>query len=204
MITTAYIGCYAGQQNRTLTSGPALERAGVPGAKVRRFTGTKLVALTESLVYLPVAVRERAISELENIVSGFEAYPDEHRLLNWEQVREMADAGIEFGAHTANHVLLTAETAAAAAAEIKTSRTDLEAQLGRDVTAFAYPNGEFTPSIRQEVLRAGFKLAVTTKRHENRPGCDRYALGRFSLCEESTRGISGRYSEKIGAMRLGA
>lgn len=83
-------------------------------------------------------------------------------------------------------------------------RIDLEKQLGGAVNAFAYPNGEFTPSIRQEVVMAGFKLAVTTNRHISRPGCDRFALGRFSLCEESTRGITGRYSEKIGAMRLGA
>lgn len=183
---------------------PALERAGVPAEIIKPFGRTNhLPALTESLVHLPAAVRELAISELEGSVAGFREYPREYNLLNWDQVREMAAAGISFGGHTSNHVVLPLENGDTADAEIVASKRELEQQLGRKVTTFAYPNGEHTPAIRRSVEKAGYCVAVTTERTLNRVGADPLALGRFSFCEESTRGITGSYSQRIAALRLG-
>ena len=115
----------------------------------------------------------------------------------------MSAAGIGFGGHTANHVVLPLENDYTAASEIAKSKRELESQIERDVTTFAYPNGEYDPAIRSLVIDAGFKVAVTTEKKFNRPGTDPLALGRFSLCEESTRGIRGVFSPKIAALRLG-
>ncbi len=183
---------------------PALERAGVPAEVIKPFRHTRyLPALTESLVHLPAAVREFAITELERAVPAFDKYPREYQLLNWDQVREMADAGISFGGHTSNHVVLPLENVDMAESEIEASKRELELQLGQEVTTFAYPNGEFDPAVRRLVARAGYRIAVTTEKKINRSGADLLALGRYSFCEESTRGITGSYSQRIAALRLG-
>ena len=179
--------------------------AGVKRNIAKRFANiTKLTDQTESLVYLPLAVRERVIAALEKKITELKPYPCEYQLLRWDQVSEMSAAGIDFGAHTANHVVLPIESEEMAAKEIAASRSTLERHLGKSITTFAYPNGEHNATIRQLAFNAGFKVAVTTTRHSNRLGSDPLALGRFSLCEESTRGLLGAYSPRVAALRLGA
>jgi peptidoglycan/xylan/chitin deacetylase (PgdA/CDA1 family) len=133
----------------------------------------------------------------------FENYPPEYQLLTWEMVREMSRKGISFGGHTANHVILPLEDFSQMEAEIVTSKQKLETQLGNKVYSFAYPNGEYNPQIKQLVAQAGYKIAVTTEKRINQIGADLLSLGRISLCEESTRGISGAYSTKVASLRLG-
>ena len=188
---------------RGIPIGPALTRAAVPGNTSRLFAKAKYMpALSELLVYLPHIVRERAIAEMEKELPNIRPYPDEYRLLNWDQVREMAAGGISFGAHTARHLVLTLETRDVARSEITASKQRIASEIDSDATSFAYPNGEFDQTIRQLVAKAGFKIAVTTQKKINRPGTDLLALGRFSLCEESTRGIRGTFSADVANLRL--
>lgn len=172
-----------------------LKKAGISPTKNR-------LKLTEAFVYLPNALREKVITELEKELGDFDVYPREYRLLNWEQVREMSRKGISFGGHTANHVVLTLENETEMEAEIFASKKELEKQLNREITTFAYPNGEYNAKIRQIIANAGYKVAVTTEKRINRQGADLLSLGRISLCEESTRGIGGVYSPKVAALRL--
>ncbi len=172
-----------------------LKTAGIAPTKNR-------LKLTEAFVYLPNDLREKVIAELEKELGEFTEYPREYRLLNWEQVREMARKGISFGGHTANHVVLTLEDETTTKKEIFAGKKELEKQLNREINTFAYPNGEYNAKIRQVIADAGYKIAVTTEKRINNQGADLLALGRISLCEESTRGIAGVYSPKIAALRL--
>ena len=181
----------------------ALIKAGLESDTVREFTNYRnRQKLTEAMVYLPNELREKVIAELESKLAGFEAYPREYNLLNWEMVREMARKGISFGGHTANHVVLTLENESAMEREIVASKRELERQLGKKAVSFAYPNGEYNAKIRQIIAQAGYKIAVTTEKRINRTGADLLALGRISLCEESTRGVKGVYSPKVAHLRL--
>lgn len=182
----------------------ALKKAGMDERQARDFAAARNhLKLTEAMVYLPNELRERVIAELEKTLGDFGGYPGEYRLLNWEQVREMSRKGINFGGHTANHVVLTLENEKAMEKEIFASKRELEQQLDRKIVSFAYPNGEYNAKIRQFIANAGYKVAVTTERRINRQGADLLALGRISLCEESTRGIKGVYSPAVAGLRLG-
>ncbi|MFN0124949.1 MAG: polysaccharide deacetylase family protein, partial [Blastocatellia bacterium] len=92
----------------------------------------------------------------------------------------------------------------AAEREIRRSKRVLEEQLQRPARHFAYPNGYYNQSIRHMVERAGFLSATTTNRALVRRGDDALTLGRISLCEESTRGITGKYSAAVAHLRLAA
>jgi peptidoglycan/xylan/chitin deacetylase (PgdA/CDA1 family) len=162
------------------------------------------IRLSHQLVHLPLALRENVLRCLEDFLAEQEERPEGFDLLDWEMMRQMARAGISFGAHTDNHAVLTLEDEATVEREILRNKQALETQLGTPVRHFAYPTGKYNDTVKTVLARAGFEVAVTTERHVNRRGGDLLALGRICLCEESTRGISGRYSEAVARLRLAA
>ncbi len=159
--------------------------------------------LCEHLIYQPLARRQAVLQKLREFLG--EPEPAELRdfaLLDWAQIHELAAGGITFGAHTVNHPVLTLETPEVIDYEIAEARHNLEKQLGVPITHFAYPNGSYSPAVKAAVQRHGFELAVTTEKRINRRGSDLLALGRTCLCEESTRGLTGQYSEAVARLRL--
>jgi peptidoglycan/xylan/chitin deacetylase (PgdA/CDA1 family) len=136
--------------------------------------------------------------------SSLSEYPSGYKLLDWSMIREMAEQGIDFGSHTAGHVVLPVENEATVKTELEASKAKIEKELGRPVMTLAYPNGQFDDAVKSTASLAGYKIALTTETRINRPGADVMALGRTSLCEESTRGLMGKYSSHVADLRLGA
>ena len=183
---------------------PALEFAGIGYAEsLAAINDTKKVC--DMLVHLPNAAREKIISALgETLGENFVAYPREYDLLNWKQIEEMQNAGIEFGFHTAHHTVLPLESDKVFETEIVAGKRELERRLNRKVVSIAYPNGAYNERVKRAVAEAGFEIAVTTERKINLPDqADALALGRISFCEESTRGIKGVFSPAVAKLRLG-
>jgi peptidoglycan/xylan/chitin deacetylase (PgdA/CDA1 family) len=83
--------------------------------------------------------------------------------LTWDEVGRMQDAGISFGSHTLNHVLLTQANAETARMEIEGSRRELQERLGGGIPGFAYPWGAHNARLAQQVADAGYAFAVTTE-----------------------------------------
>ncbi|MBC7797215.1 MAG: polysaccharide deacetylase family protein [Pyrinomonadaceae bacterium] len=162
-----------------------------------------VLKLTDKLVFLPFASREKLISVLEKRLNVTK-YPSHYGLMNWEMVREMSRNGITFGGHTANHPVLTLENDAVLHSEIVESKGVLEHHTNSQIGVFAYPNGKHNENVLRHVKNAGYQIAVTTKRTINRFGDNPLTLGRISLCEESTRGISGEFAQNIAVLRLNA
>ncbi|MDQ2746035.1 MAG: polysaccharide deacetylase family protein [Acidobacteriota bacterium] len=181
----------------------ALDSAGVKdAADIAGNYNSEVVC--DALVHLPHELREKVIVKMESLIGQDSIeYPREYELLTWQQINEMQDAGLDFGFHTANHVVLPLESDAAFEEEIFAGKRELEKRLRRKVVALAYPNGAYDDRIKSVIAKAGFEIAVTTERKINLCGkSDLLALGRFSLCEESTRGIRGVYSPAVAGLRL--
>lgn len=80
-------------------------------------------------------------------------------MLNWDQIREMHDAGVDIGAHTASHLHMADASATANKADVEKSVTRIEKEIGERPTLFAYPYGE-AGLAQQEIVRSlGFKTA---------------------------------------------
>ncbi|MBC7327961.1 polysaccharide deacetylase family protein [bacterium] len=118
-------------------------------------------------------------------------------MLSWEEVREMSENGIEFGAHSLTHPILTNMPLKDAREEIVLSKRQIEENLGNPPLAFAYPNGDFNEEIVRIVREAGFLCAVTTMIEEVKPWSNPYKIGRvFGMDEDMHRFkaiISGIY-----------
>ena len=89
--------------------------------------------------------------------------PAEFGPITWEQARELDAGGVEIGSHTVSHPILTTTDDAQLVAELRGSRSRLEAELGHAVELFCYPNGAFDERVRRETARAGYACAVTTE-----------------------------------------
>jgi peptidoglycan/xylan/chitin deacetylase (PgdA/CDA1 family) len=119
--------------------------------------------ITERLKKLPEKRKAFIIEKLISI-SGVESPSQgtgKELILSWDEVREMNNHGITFGAHTVNHPILTNIPLEQAKWEIVQSKRDIKEKLGKEVTTFSYPNGNFNPEIAQFVKESGFTCAVS-------------------------------------------
>lgn len=83
--------------------------------------------------------------------------------LNWDEAREMARGGMEFGAHTVTHPILSRVDRQQLELEVATSKADIERETGQKVLAFAYPAGtrkRRDAAARASVEACGYRFAV--------------------------------------------
>jgi peptidoglycan/xylan/chitin deacetylase (PgdA/CDA1 family) len=88
---------------------------------------------------------------------------------------------IELGAHTISHPSLNVLSCSQQMEEIAGSKTQLENIIGRPVTSFSYPHGEYSVETSKLVHKAGFHSASTTTFQCVRPKADPFQLPRFQV-----------------------
>ncbi len=100
------------------------------------------------------------------------------RMLDWRQLTEIRDLGIEIGAHTFTHPQLDCIPASQAKEEITGSKHALEDKLGIAVRSFAYPYGFYNKPVRSLVDEAGYDSACAVRYAMSSAADDRFALSR--------------------------
>jgi len=127
-----------------------------------------------------LATMERLPAALEVEVPA--SAPQEYEALTWDEVRALQKAGVEFGAHTRTHPILTSlESDDQVRAELSESKRRIEEQLQCPVTHFCYPNGDFNDSVVAAVKQCGFLSATTVLSGYDSLSTDPYRLMRHSL-----------------------
>jgi peptidoglycan/xylan/chitin deacetylase (PgdA/CDA1 family) len=82
-------------------------------------------------------------------------------MLSWDQVRDLAEYGIEIGAHTLSHVDLSVLDTEALEREIAGSAEEIGMRLDEPVLTFAYPYGSLSDEAKVIVDRT-FRAVCTT------------------------------------------
>jgi peptidoglycan/xylan/chitin deacetylase (PgdA/CDA1 family) len=100
------------------------------------------------------------------------------RYLTWKQVAVMARHGMDIEAHTMTHPDLTTVPAAQQWREIRGSREVLRSRLHVGASVFAYPYGAYNASVLENVRRAGYRGAFTTRQGWHLLRGTRYQLPR--------------------------
>jgi len=149
----------------------------------------KLQAITlilNELKYLPIQERYQN-SELVAQYAGQGL--DNNLMMTTEQVSLMCGAGMEIGAHTVTHPILSNLTSKEAENEIIESRKLLQNITSSEVSSFAYPNGKLGIDYHEEhaelVEQAGFICAVSTTWGCANSGSDMYQLPRIGTWDMS-------------------
>jgi peptidoglycan/xylan/chitin deacetylase (PgdA/CDA1 family) len=91
------------------------------------------------------------------------------RMMTDAELRELAEAGIELGAHTVTHPDLSTLDHDMCLREMRESRAYLEHLTGQPVRSFAYPYARYGPPALAAVRDAGFAVAVTGDRGSSSP-----------------------------------
>jgi peptidoglycan/xylan/chitin deacetylase (PgdA/CDA1 family) len=100
-------------------------------------------------------------------------------LMDWSEVKEVAERRFEIGAHSVRHPDLSRLSHEEAAAEMAGSVSEIEQRLGRRVTEFAYPYGHLPRNVRPRVdLACGTTLSYARQDNDplNLPRVDAYYL----------------------------
>lgn len=107
-------------------------------------------------------------------------------LMDVGHLRDWIAGGQEVGAHTRNHVDLTALGDAAAREEIAACKLDLEPFLGVELQQFCYPYGHHRPEHAAMVREAGYAAATTTRRGRSMAADPAWALPRVPVHQSTT------------------
>jgi peptidoglycan/xylan/chitin deacetylase (PgdA/CDA1 family) len=103
------------------------------------------------------------------------------RTLSWGEIVELADAGLEIGAHSHSHPQLDQLPDVELRAELALSKTLLEQRLGRVVPSFAYPFGYSSRRVRKAVAAAGYRQAAAVANTLPRRGGNPYVTPRLTV-----------------------
>lgn len=109
----------------------------------------KEAALSATLDALDITIPQAALSDLP---------------LRWDQIREMANNGIEMGSHTLSHPILTRISLDQVRTEVVESKRRIEEEIGKPIFSFAYPNGgaaDFNSAIQNILKQAGYSFAFS-------------------------------------------
>jgi peptidoglycan/xylan/chitin deacetylase (PgdA/CDA1 family) len=101
-----------------------------------------------------------------------EAYPHEG-LLSADQLKLLADAGMELGVHGWDHTRMSGMDDDTLVRHVAEARTALEAATAVRARAFAYPYGTHDASARRAVAAAGYRTAFAVAREHGRFAVDR-------------------------------
>src|SRR3989344_2712390 len=79
--------------------------------------------------------------------------------LNWEQIKELENFGIEIGSHGIYHLLLNKIDKNRLAEETSGSKEKIEENLGQKIYSFAYPFGAYNDQVVKMIKEAGYQSA---------------------------------------------
>ena len=102
------------------------------------------------------------------------------RGMSTDDVRALAEAGLEIGFHTLEHHSLTTLGPAELEEAMVKGRDRLAALAGRDLSTIAYPHGEVDARVAASAREAGFTTGYTTSAEPFTVGTDRLLIGRFT------------------------
>ena len=104
---------------------------------------------------------------------------EQGRTMNWDQLRELVDRGVEVGSHSLTHPHLTQLSSFELERELTESRRRLEDELSRPCRFIAYPYGEEDPRVRVAARTAGYEAAFALEARES--PIDVYAVPRVAI-----------------------
>jgi peptidoglycan/xylan/chitin deacetylase (PgdA/CDA1 family) len=158
--------------------------------------GRSADSLIESLKHSNPKDREALISRMRAALQPYiqEAGVDSsEQMLTWRDVKEMSAAGVAFGSHTNTHAILTDIPGSDALQELTESKKAIQAELSA-CSLFAYPNGDWSPQVRDLVAQAGYQAAFINAPGIWREQTHRLSIPRVNVWEGSLTGPGGGFS----------
>lgn len=114
-------------------------------------------------------------------LGGSAHWIDGEPVAGWEEIRELAAAGVAIGSHTRHHRRLTELSAPEREVELRGSLAELRERIPAAAAVIAYPNGDHDDSVCRAAAEAGYEAGFTTEKGRNDAATDIYRLRRVSV-----------------------
>ena len=101
--------------------------------------------------------------------------------MNWDELHSWLAAGMEIGAHTANHPFLSHCDRQELATELQVSKNMLTEKLGIKIDYLCYPYGDFDAETKIAAKQAGYRMALAIFDHVPLWSPDLLALPRIPI-----------------------
>ncbi len=97
--------------------------------------------------------------DVPEVAAEAAANPDHMATMTWDELRELAERGLEIGSHTVSHPHLPELSDGELDRELRESRARCEDELGRPCPLLSYPYGEHDARVQAAARRAGYEAA---------------------------------------------
>jgi peptidoglycan/xylan/chitin deacetylase (PgdA/CDA1 family) len=174
------------EERRWLWTHEARRRLQFAGARLRRVLADELGAssdvepLVQRMKELDFSRRIQVEASLRQETAGFvpsAADREAFDLADWHELRSLDPSIVTIGSHTMTHPILPSLSTAQLEAELRDSRSIIEAQVGRPAEFFSYPNGDADERSLAGVRRY-YRAAV---RYSSATACDRHQMPNMHL-----------------------
>jgi peptidoglycan/xylan/chitin deacetylase (PgdA/CDA1 family) len=114
--------------------------------------------------------------------------PDERHALSAEEIAVLGRS-MDFGSHTCFHPILTTCSDEECERELRDSKRDLEALVGRECRHFSYPNGDYSERELRMAREAGYLSARTVDVGWNDVDTDPYRLRIIGVSDDASLNV---------------
>ena len=153
------------------------DRLGSPSPRYEFFQ-----AVHRLLLSLGDAERRRSLDDLNVWAGDATSARQSHLCLSPEEVAALSRRElVEMGAHTVTHPSLPGLNEESQRRELRQSKLELEGLVGRRVTSFAYPYGQYAPETANLARQEGFSSACSTQAGAVKETSDLFALPRVKV-----------------------
>ena len=121
--------------------------------------------------------------------------------LTWKQVKEMSQNNISFGSHGKSHQIMTTLSQDEIIAELSESKNMIEDKIEKNITFYAYPNGNHNTLVKDEVKSAGYTCALTTSKNMQEEKIDIFSLHRIGIHQGMTVNKHGNFSKSLFSLK---
>ena len=106
------------------------------------------------------------------------------RYLSWDQIRQLQKEGVHIAHHTATHLHMIDNTIETVRSDLARASKRFEEELGSVPKIIAYPYGEYSLALQEELKKLGFEAAFAQYSSVIHSKSNRFGLPRFPINEK--------------------
>ncbi|MGL6194523.1 MAG: polysaccharide deacetylase family protein [Thermoguttaceae bacterium] len=145
----------------------------IPTSELKRLPNSERLAYLENL-------RQNSTLEISE-----DWQRELYTFLNWDEVRQIRNFGVDIGAHTVSHPILTSLSQEELHQELIKSKQKIESEIDAECFTIAYPNGgqdDINDTVLNECKNCGFQLGFNLYNCRNLPQSEINPLSINRIC----------------------
>lgn len=141
--------------------------------------------------------RQQIITQIQTQLG--DVAPPQDLMMNWKEIKEIYNEGVEIGSHTTTHTpLATIKDENHLMNELIYSQQILQEKIGIFPRTISYPVGSYNPLVKQKSKECGYRFGLAVNQtHYNTNKQDLFEIPRIELYQESMFKTKLRITETI-------